>query len=141
MKQRRIMALSAAIVLAFAIAAPADAQFGNLVKKVKKSAEQSVKRKVEDAKKDAKRKAESTADETLDKGKKDVGVRVSEKTGLPVSSSFGGKGSSLETLYKQNFKPSAGALKADPDAANDDVWRRSTRSFAQIHAAYEHLDP
>ncbi len=152
MKPNRNIALSAAIVLAFALTTPAEAQFGKLIKKVKKNAERVVENKVESSAHNAvvngmyqTEKAATKAVKNSTKKIKDKAAgKVGEKTGLPVSSASGngnGKGSSLETLYLQNFKPSAGALEADPDASNDDVWRRSTRSFAQIHAAYEHLDP
>lgn len=135
MKKNRIIALSAFIALAFSVGVPAQAQIGGILKNAKKNVEQKVKKKVE-----------STADDAVDKateaGKKKAEEKVEEKTGISSSkSSSNSRGSSLETLYKQNYKPSAEALAADPDASNDEVWRRSTRSFAQIHAAYEHLDP
>lgn len=74
--------------------------------------------------------------------------KTEEKTGLPVSESSNNNssvsdkdGSTLISLYKKDYEPSKEAIENDPDASNNDVWKRSTRSFAQIHAAYEHLDP
>lgn len=135
MKKNRIIALSASIALACAFGVPAEAQIGGILKNAKKNVEQKVKNKVESTANDAVDKAE-------EKGKKKAEEKVEEKTGISTSkSSSNSGGSSLETLYKQNYKPSEEALAADPDASNDEVWRRSTRSFAQIHAAYEHLDP
>ena len=52
----RTLALSAAMVLAFAIATPANAQFGNLMNKAKKA----VKEKVDNTLKDSKQKEEGT---------------------------------------------------------------------------------
>ena len=135
MKKNRIIALSAFIALAFSVGVPAQAQIGGILKNAKKNVEQKVKKKVE-----------STADDAVDKateaGKKKAEEKVEEKTGISISkSSNDSGGSSLETLYKQNYKPSAEAIAADPYASDDEVWRRSTRSFAQIHTAYEHLDP
>lgn len=56
MKRNRILALSAAMVLAFAIATPANAQFGNLMNKAKKA----VKEKVDNTLKDSRQKEEGT---------------------------------------------------------------------------------
>ena len=142
MKKNRIIALSAFIALAFFVGVPAQAQIGGILKNAKKNVEQKVKNKVESTANDAEDKAADKVEKSVEKGKNKAEEKVEEKTGISTSkSSSNSGGSSLETLYKQNYKPSAEALAADPDASNDEVWRRSTRSFAQIHAAYEHLDP
>ena len=74
MKHNRILALSAALALAFATTTPANAQFGNILNKAKKA----VKEKVEKSLTDTKKKAQSTAtdavDNTTDKAATSMGV-------------------------------------------------------------------
>ena len=154
MTHNRVIALSAAMALAFTITTPAEAQFGKLVKRVKQNTERVVKNKIETSANDAvvngMYQAEKAATKAVKKSAKKAKEKVSEETGLSDSSDSdskkskkgkGGKGYDLETLYEQKFKPSAGALEADPDASSNEVWKGYTRPISRIHAAYEHLDP
>lgn len=154
MKKSRIFALLTAIALAFAISTPADAQFGKLLKRVKKNAENKVmntteatlSRAVSKTVDKAAEKAEETATKALKKGKKKASKKIKDETGIAVDSGsdFGSNndnGNSLETLYKKKFKPSKEAIAADPDASSNEVWKGYTRPISRIHAAYEHLDP
>lgn len=141
MKQNRIITLSVAVALVFAISIPAEAQFGNVLKNAKRNVERKVKNKAETS-------VDRTTDKAMNKAEKKVMEKTEEKTGLPVSESSNNNssvsdkdGSTLISLYKKDYEPSKEAIENDPDASNNDVWKRSTRSFAQIHAAYEHLDP
>ena len=154
MKKSRIFALLTAIALAFAISTPADAQFGKLLKRVKKNAENKVmntteatlSRAVSKTVDKATEKAEEAATKALKKGKKKASKKIKDETGIAVDSDsdFGSNndnGNSLETLYKKKFKPSKEAIAADPDASSNEVWKGYTRPISRIHAAYEHLDP
>ena len=137
MKQNRIITLSVAVALVFAISIPAEAQFGNVLKNAKRNVERKVKNKAETS-------VDRTTDKAMNKAEKKVMEKTEEKTGLPVSESSNNNssvsdkdGSTLISLYKKDYEPSKEAIENDPDASNNDVWKRSTRSFAQIHAAYE----
>lgn len=147
MKQKRIIAMSAAIALAFAVTTPANAQFGNILNKAKKAVkekvEKKVEQKVEQTKNAGKEKAEKEAKKAAGKSLEKVG----EKTGLPVpevsssESDGSGDGSSLYTLYKKDYKPSKEAIAAFPECQSKEVLKGCTRSVSQIYGAYEHLDP
>ena len=60
MKHKRIITLSAAIVLTFAVTTPADAQFGNVLNKAKKAVKEKVKEKSEEIKEKATEKVTGT---------------------------------------------------------------------------------
>ena len=153
-KTNRITALLATIALIFAITTPAEAQFGNVLNRVKKNAknkvnnttEATLSRAVSKTVDKAAEKAEETATKALKKGKKKASKKIKDETGIAVDSDsdFGSNndnGNSLETLYKKKFKPSKEAIAADPDASSNEVWKGYTRPISRIHAAYEHLDP
>jgi hypothetical protein len=137
MKNNRFIALTATLVLAFAISLPAEAQFGNLLKKAKQNVEKTVKKKVDDASKQAENKIENGVAKTAS----DVtGVDLTDN-GIIDTDDSSDNSLELTKLYKSNFKPSAAAKAADPDASNTKVGEGHTRSYAQIRGAYEHLDP
>ena len=69
MKQNRIITLSVAVVLVFAISIPAEAQFGNVLKNAKRNVERKVKNK-----------AETSVDRTTDKAMNKAEKKVMEKT-------------------------------------------------------------
>ena len=106
--------------MAFALATPANAQFGGLLKKAKDAVKKSVEKEV---------------DKGINKGSKSVSdagkAAVMSATGI----------ADLSTLHKCKFKPSKEALAADSFANNETVPKDFTKSYKQLHAAYEHLDP
>ena len=134
MTHNRILALSAALALAFAITTPANAQFGNLLNKAKKA----VKDKVEKSVTDTKKKAQSTASDAVGNttGKAAASMGVSE-----MSNSNEGRYGGIEDLYKKGYKPSAEAVKADPKASVTTVEKNYTKSPAQMRGVWEHLSP
>ncbi|GAB6983017.1 hypothetical protein [Prevotella dentasini] len=142
MRQNKFIAMSAAIALTFAIATPAQAQFGKLIDKAKKKAKEKVEHAVERAMDDATDAAIGTAKKKAKKAAKDVagkaGVNLPEESTSNGSSTDDG---GMATLHKRNFKPSKEAIANDPQAQDETVPDFSTRSYKQVHAAYEHLDP
>ncbi|EHG24106.1 hypothetical protein HMPREF9332_00307 [Alloprevotella rava F0323] len=117
MELKRFLVLSAVLALAFTMANPAHAQFGNLLNKTKKAVEKKVKKTAKSA---------------------------AEKAGvLPIedSSISGDDGSGLTTLYKKKLTPSSEALSTDKFANDESVPKGFSKSYKQIHAAYERLDP
>lgn len=147
MKQNRIIALSAAIALTFAIATPAAAQFGNLLEKAKSKVKEKVENTVERAVDDATDAAIDTAKKKTQKAVKDA----AEKAGvnLPVETLAGGSENNggtqvsggMANLHNSHFKPSQEALANDKMAGSATVLDHFSRSIGDIHAAYEHLDP
>ena len=116
MELKRFLVLSAVLALAFTMANPAHAQFGNLLNKTKKAVEKKVKKTAKSA---------------------------AEKAGVPIedSSISGDDGSGLTTLYKKKLTPSSEALSTDKFANDETVPKGFSKSYKQIHAAYERLDP
>ncbi|MBB3703043.1 hypothetical protein FHS60_001516 [Alloprevotella rava] len=116
MELKRFLVLSAVLALAFTMANPAHAQFGNLLNKTKKAVEKKVKKTAKSA---------------------------AEKAGVPIedSSISGDDGSGLTTLYKKKLTPSSEALSTDKFANDESVPKGFSKSYKQIHAAYERLDP
>lgn len=135
MKQNRILALSVAIALAFAITTPANAQFGNVLNKAKKA----VKEKVETTVKETKKKVENTTSVAVDKTTGEVAERtgISEEVSTKNEGSYGG----IKDLYKKGLKPSAAAVEADPKASVNTVERNYKKSPAQLRGVWEHLSP
>jgi hypothetical protein len=120
MKRNNIFAWCTAFAMAFAFATPANAQFGGLLKKAKDAVKKSVEKEV---------------DKGINKGSKSVSdagkAAVMSATGI----------ADLSTLHKCKFNPSKEALAADSFANNETVPKDFTKSYKQLHAAYEHLDP
>ena len=82
MKHKRIITLSAAIVLTFAVTTPADAQFGNVLNKAKKAVKEKVKEKSEEIKEKATEKVKEKSEE--------IKVKATEKvTGTVGTSTIG----------------------------------------------------
>ena len=129
MTHNRILALSAALALAFATTTPAYAQFGNVLNRAKKA----VKDKVEKSVTDTKKKAQSTATDAVDNttGKAATSMGVSE-----MSNSNEGRYGGIEDLHKKGYKPSAEAVKADPKASVTTVEKNYTKSPAQMRGVW-----
>lgn len=72
--------------------------------------------------------------------KKEVKNETKEAT-KQVAEAVGFKDIELTALYKHNFAPSKEALAQDPYANSDKVQAGFSRSYKQVHAAFEHLDP
>lgn len=139
MTHNRILALSAAIALTFAITTPANAQFGNILNKAKKAVKEEVDKKV----KETKQKPENATADAKDKAAGNKADRTELSAGSasaasdnPGSASAGG----IETLYKQNIKPSAAAVAADPKASVATLEKNYTKSPAQMRGVWEKLD-
>lgn len=129
MELKRFLVLSAVLALAFTMANPAHAQFGNLLNKTKKAVEQKVEKTI--------------AADTIEKKVKKTAKSAAEKAGVPIedSSISGDDGSGLTTLYKKKLTPSSEALSTDKFANDESVPKGFSKSYKQIHAAYERLDP
>lgn len=139
MTHNRILALSAILALAFAITTPANAQFGNLLNKAKKTVKEKVDKKV----KETKQKVEAAATGAVDKAAGNAAERTGLAAGSPsaeASNHYEGTNGGIETLYKQNLKPSAAAMAADPKASVATVEKNYTKSPAQIRGVWEQLD-
>lgn len=139
MTHNRILALSAILALAFAITTPANAQFGNLLNKAKKTVKENVDTEV----KASRKKAEDAAAGAVNKitGEADRSTEPSI-AGAPAeeSNNYGGAYNGIETLYKRNLKPSEAAVAADPKASVATVEKNYTKSPAQIRGVWEQLD-
>ncbi len=137
MRLNRIFALSAVIALAFAATTPAEAQFGNLLNKAKKTA----KEKVDNKAKEAKKKAENAALGAIGDAAENAGVP--DATGLSgdESNTYEGAYGGLNDLYAKNLKPSAEAVAADPKASVTTVEQNYTKSPAQMRGVWEKLSP
>jgi len=115
MKLNKKITMPVALALTFAVATPANAQFGKLLNKAKNA----VKEKVEKTTKSTGSSAVSEAEESND---------------------YSGPYNGIETLYKQNLKPSAAAVAADQKASVTTVERNYTKSPAQLRGVWEQLD-
>lgn len=146
MKNNRIIAMSAAIALAFATATPAQAQFGNVLNKAKKAVKEKVEKTVENTTEAAKQKATDTATGTAKDAAGKAGVSLPQATGNTdggTGSITGGSGADGATapLHKRDLTPSPEAIANDPQALDETVAPNFTRSHKQVHAVYERLDP
>ena len=139
MTHNRTLALSAALALAFAITTPANAQFGNLLNKAKKTVKENVNMEV----KAPRKKAEDAAAGAVSKitGEADRSTEPSI-AGAPAeeSGNYGGAYNGIETLYKRNLRPSEAAMAADPKASITTVEKNYTKSPAQMRGVWEKLD-
>lgn len=139
MTHNRTLALSAALALAFAITTPANAQFGNLLNKAKKTVKENVDMEV----KASRKKAEDAAAGAVNKitGEADRSTELSI-AGAPAeeSNNYGGAYNGIETLYKRNLRPSEAAVAADPKASITTVEKNYTKSPAQMRGVWEQLD-
>lgn len=106
-----------ALAILLGCSATASAQFGGLVKKVKKAATEKVESKVKEAKKEAKQKVESK-----------VTGKVNEAAGIEETKGYD---------PNRKYKPSKEALAADPQANDTTVEKGFTKSIGEIHACYE----
>lgn len=106
-----------ALAILLGCSATASAQFGGLVKKVKKAATEKVESKVKEAKKEAKQKVESKVE-----GKVNETAGIEEKKGYDPN---------------RKYKPSKEALAADPQLNDTTVEKGFTKSIGEIHACYE----
>lgn len=113
-----IVTWSAAFAMTIAYSTNAHAQVGNLFNKAKEA---------------IKNKTEEKAEKAAEKAAKKVTDRAASEAGL--------KEVELINLYEHNFSPSKEALAADPWAKSEKVPVGYTRSYKELHAAYEHLDP
>lgn len=111
-KINQIITVSAAIVLTFAIATPAEAQLGGLLNKAQKA----IKKNVE--------KIADNTTATQDDSRKSKRERAE----------------SLVVLHQEDFKPSKAALAANPLANSKTVPEKFSKSYKDLYAAYEHLD-
>ena len=129
-KLNRIIATTTAVVLAFTFATPAQAQFGNILKKAKDAVKEKVKEKATEAKDKAVNKAMNKAADAVNNvtGTDKAADAVGNLTGIDMTAgqtgqsgqpsadmpylhgsnlSKSGAYSKLTNLYKQNFKPSS----------------------------------
>lgn len=137
MNRNRILALSAAIALAFAVTTPANAQFGNALNKAKKAAKEKVVKKA----KETKQKVEGSATDAIvnPKDRSVEGIGVSAVKSGDESNYCEGAYGDMENLYKKGLKPSAGAVAADPKASDTAVEKGYTKSPAQMRGVWENL--
>ena len=163
-KLNRIIATTTAVVLAFTFATPAQAQFGNILKKAKDAVKEKVKEKATEAKDKAVNKAMNKAADAVNNvtGTDKAADAVGNLTGIDMTAgqtgqsgqpsadmpylhgsnlSKSGAYSKLTNLYKQNFKPSKQALANEPYANDESVPSGFSKSYKQMYAAFEHLDP
>ena len=155
MKANKIIALLVAIVLTFAITSPAEAQFGNLLNKAKNSVQKKIEQGVKDR---AERAAERAVDNAIDKAEQHVekeaskavkkaSKKVAKKTGVNVvessssSSPIDEDDADFMLIYKKKFKPSKEALAANQFANSDEVPEGFTKSYKELYATFEHLEP
>lgn len=154
------------MVLALALATPARAQFGSILKKAKDAVKEKAKEKVEEAKekvvnkaadavdntvgKDKNKPANETANKAADKTENKTANKAAGNTDESIDTYFFVNGSNLSksgaynkliNLYKQNFKPSKEAVANEPFASDESVPSGFSKSYKQMYAAYEHLDP
>ena len=149
------------MVLAFTFATPAQAQFGNILKKAKDAVKEKVKEKATEAKDKAVNKAMNKAADAVNNvtGTDKAADAVGNLTGIDMTARLTGQPSAdmpylhgsnlsksgayskLTNLYKQNFEPSKEALAHEPFANNESVPSGYSKSYKQMYAAYEHLDP
>lgn len=108
-----------ALAILLGCSATASAQFGGLVKKVKKAATEKVESKVKEAKKEAKQKLENKVT-----GKVNEAAGIEEKKGYDPN---------------RKYTPSKEALAADPQANDTTVEKGFTKSIGEIHACYEQI--
>ncbi len=135
-------------MLAFTFATPAQAQFGNILKRAKDAVKEKVKEKATEAKDKAVNKAMNKAADAVnnvtgtDKAAGQSGQPSADMPYLHGSNlSKSGAYSKLTNLYKQNFKPSKQALAHEPFANDESVPSGFSKSYKQMYAAFEHLDP
>ena len=154
------------MVLALTFATPAQAQFGSILKKAKDAVKEKAKEKVEEAKekvvnkaanavdntvgKDKNKPANETANKAADKTENKTANKAAGNTDESIDTYFFVNGSNLSksgaynkliNLYKQNFKPSKEAVANEPFASDESVPSGFSKSYKQMYAAYEHLDP
>lgn len=149
------------MVLLFALAMPAQAQFGGLLKKAKSVVKEKVNEKIE-----------KTKDEIVNKATDAVGSAVGVDNAAAVTEQMGVTGKARQTnvegqtdqsadmpylngsnlsksgmytkltnLYKHNFKPSKEALANNPFANDESVPNGFSKSYKQMYATFEQLDP
>ena len=120
-----------AMVLAFTFATPAQAQFGNILKKAKDAVKEKAKEKVEEAKEKVVNKAANAIDNIAEKDKDKAADKAADKTAGNTEESVdtyffingsnlskSGQYNKLISLYKQNFEPSKEALAHESFANN-----------------------
>ena len=137
MKRNRIFALSAVIALAFAVIAPANAQFNSLVNKVKKAAKEKVDKTIRESKK----KVENASSNVVVKtgGTSVVGTGASNGSSSEDSYNYEGPYGGIKELYTKGYMPSAEAKAADPNASITTVEKNYKKSPAQLRGVWEHL--
>ena len=124
------------MVLALALATPARAQFGNILKKAKNAVKEKAKEKAEETKDKVMNKAANAVksktgdalnnvtgmDKTADKTAGNTEESVDTYFFINGSNlSKSGQYNKLISLYKQNFEPSKEALTHEPFANNESV--------------------
>lgn len=143
---KNLMRIMLAATLLFVAPAAANAQFGNIGKKIKEKTKQKVEQKVDqtinktvynvvDKTGDA---VESQADKAIKKGKKKVAEKGGIDSGEPESGSDGGKLSSGFD-WKKDYTPGTDAQAKDPNATSSEVWKGFNKTVGQLHGAYDHM--
>lgn len=143
---KNLMKTMLAVALLLGAPAAANAQFGNIGKKLKEKAKQKIEQKVDqtinktvnsavDKTSDA---VEGQADKVLKKGKK----KVAQKAGIDAGESGSNSNSSPQTDgfdWKKAYTPGAEAQAKDPNATSTEVWKGFNKTVGQLHGAYDHM--
>lgn len=143
---KNLMRIMLAATLLLVAPAAANAQFGNIGKKIKEKTKQKVEQKVDqminktvnnvvDKTGDA---VESQADKAIKKGKKKVAEKGGIDSGEPESGSDGGKLSSGFD-WKKDYTPGTEAQAKDPNATSSEAWKGFNKTVGQLHGAYDHM--
>jgi hypothetical protein len=116
----------------------AQAQVGGALNRARNAAQQTVQGAGEQAKQsaeDVKQSAGQTVNEATGQVTGETGQQNTGGQAQPAGTTTGAQ------QPRQDGKPSAAAIAADPLASDNEVARNYSRSPAQIRAAYEALDP